>query len=313
MIFGIIAIILIILAFIFLYLKIEELKKNESLKNLQEQVDRLRVEISQNLQNTTGQINLRLDKAAEFISTVSEKIGGLTETAKRVIELTEDIKKLEDLLKPPKLRGKIGETFLENLLKQILPSENYELQYRFKSGIQVDAVIKIGEYLCPVDAKFPLESFNKMLEAKDEKEHDYYKKNFVRACKEHIDKITKYILPNEKTFDFALMYIPAENVYYETIINDEIFNHSLQKKVIPVSPNTFYLYLMVIAYGLKGLKIEEKAKMIISGLTNIKNITSEIRDTFNTARKQLNDSAKNLDIVDKKLSQLEIEISALLK
>ncbi len=309
MIFGIIAIILIIITFIFLYLKIEELKKSEAIRLLQEQIGQLRMELSQNLQNTSGQINLRLDKAAEVISDVKERLGGLSEAQRRVIELSEDIKKLEDLLKPPKFRGTLGETLLENLLSQILPKENYETQYKFKTGSQVDAIIKIGENIVPIDSKFSLESFEKMISAEDKEKYEGAKRDFIRTCKQHIDAITKYILPTEGTFDFALMYIPAENVYYETILNSEIFNYSLERKVIPVSPNTFYVYLKVILYGLRGLKIEEKAKEIINGLQKIEKDAKEVRELFDKAKSQLRYSINNFDELDKKLSQLERSIS----
>ncbi|MCS7249993.1 MAG: DNA recombination protein RmuC [candidate division WOR-3 bacterium] len=309
MVLGIIAIILLIIAFIFLYLKIEELKKSEPIRLLQEQISQLRIELSQNLQNTSGQINLRLDKATEVISDVKERLGGLSEAQKRVIELSEDIKRLEDLLKPPKFRGALGETLLENLLSQILPKENYEVQYSFKTGSKVDAIIKIGDKIVPIDAKFPLESFEKMISAEDKEKYESAKRDFIKTCKQYIDEITKYILPTEGTFDFALMYIPAENIYYETILNSEIFNYSLTKKVIPVSPNTFYAYLIVILYGLRGLKIEEKAKEIISGLQKIEKDVKEVREEFNTARNHLRNSFNKFDELDKKLSQLERSIT----
>jgi len=313
MLLGIVAIILIIITFIFLYLKIEELKKSEPIRLLQEQLSQLRMELSQNLQNTGSQINLRLDKAAEFISLVSEKIGGVSEATKRVMELSEDIKKLEDLLKPPKLRGELGEILLTKILEEILPKEHFAIQYQFKTGKRVDAIIKVGEKIVPIDSKFPLESFYKMKEAKDEKERNTFKNEFIRNVKNHIDNIKKYILPEENTFDFALMYIPAENVFYEIISNNEIFNYSLKNKVIPVSPNTFYAYLMVILYGLRGLKIEEKAKEILATLGGIENLTKELRELFNTANRQLNQSKNNFDEVDRKLRELENRLSLIKK
>jgi DNA recombination protein RmuC len=313
MFLGIVAIILIIITFIFLYLKIEELKKSEALRLLQEQLGQLRMEISQNLQNTSSQINLRLDKAAEVFSFVSEKIGGVQEATKRVMELSEDMKKLEDLLKPPKLRGEVGEILLQKILEEVLPTEHFAMQYSFKTGKRVDAVIKIGDKIVPIDSKFPLDSFYKLMAAKDEKERNTLKNDFIRNVKSHIDNIRKYILPEEGTFDFALMYIPAENVYYETILNYEIFDYSLKNKVIPVSPNTLHAYLMVILYGLRGLRIEEKAKEILAALGGIENLTSELRALFNTASRQLNQSKNNFDEVDRKLRELENRLSLIKK
>ncbi|MEN3045102.1 MAG: DNA recombination protein RmuC [Candidatus Hydrothermales bacterium] len=305
MIWGIVVIFLIIISFIFLYLKIEELRKNESIRLLQDQINGLRMELNQTLQHTTGNINLRLDKTHEIFSQVSEKLGGLAEATKRVIELGEDIKKLEDLLKPPKLRGALGEILLQNLLSQVLPKENYEIQYVFKKGEKVDAIIKIGDKIVPIDAKFPLESFNKMMSAENEEKYKEYRKEFIKRIKERINETAKYILPTEGTFDFALMYIPAENVYYEAVVKDqEVFDYFLNKKVIPVSPNSFYAYLSSILYGLRGLKIEEKAKEVVSALQKIENDIREIKEFFERARTQLKNSIENLDKVDKKIDEL---------
>lgn len=306
MLIGFIGIILlIIISFIFLYLKIEEIKKFESVRLLQEQISQLRMELNQNLQNTTNSVSLRLDKTHEIFSQVSEKLGSLHETTKRVIELSEDVKKLEDLLKPPKLRGELGELLLENILNQILPKENYKLQYQFKSGLKVDAIIKIGEKIIPVDAKFPFDSFNRMISAKDEKEFAEYRKDFLRDVKKRIEETSKYILPTEGTLDFALMYVPAENIYYEAFVKDnEIFNHCIEKKVIPVSPNTFYAYLNTVLYGLRGLKVEEKAKEIVSTLQKIEKDMNDIKVLFSRARSQLSNSLHNLEEADKKLDEL---------
>jgi len=167
---------------------------------------------------------------------------------------------------------------LEDLLKQILPREYYTLQHEFKNKERVDAVIRFGEGIVPVDAKFPLENFKRMLEANDEKQQIAIKKDFTADIKNHIKNISeKYIVPDEGTFDFALMYIPAENVYYETIIKDErideetgIFQYAINKKVIPVSPNSFYAYLRVILLGLKGMTIEKSAKVILFNISHLR-------------------------------------------
>ena len=184
-------------------------------------------------------IGSRLDSATKVVGDVREHLGKLEESNQRLYEIGKDISGLQDLLRAPKIRGGIGEYILEDLLKQIIPKEYYALQYEFKSRERVDAVIRLRGGMVPVDAKFPLENFRRMLEAEDEKKQLALKKNFISDIKNHIKKISeKYIVPDESTFDFALMYIPAENVYYETIIKDEkideesgIFQYAIDKKV----------------------------------------------------------------------------------
>ena len=205
-----------------------------------------------------------------MISKVSEKLGELSKTSEQIHEVGKNIATLQEILRPPKLRGGLGEQFLGELLSQILPSEFFTLQYTFSSGERVDAVVRLGEKLVPIDSKFPLDNFKRIIECKTDEERKAYQKTFYRDVKKHIDDIaSKYILPQEGTYDFALLYIPAENVYYETITKDESFgeekgilNYALKKKVIPVSPNSFYAYLQVIVLGLKGLQIEKDALKI---------------------------------------------------
>jgi len=234
---------------------------NEQLRGITDQVNR-------QLQNSSGEISRRLDNAAKVIGDVQKNIGELSTASKQIFEVGKNIATLQEILQPPKLRGGLGEQFLGELLSQILPSKFFTLQYQFSSGEKVDAVIKLGEKFVPIDSKFPLDNFRRMIECKTDDERKASQKLFYRDVKKHIDDIAgKYIVPNEGTYDFALLYIPAENIYYETITKDESFgeekgilNYALSKRVIPVSPNSFYAYLQVIVLGLKGLEIEENAR-----------------------------------------------------
>lgn len=233
---------------------------NEQLRGITDQVN-------QQLQNSSGQISQRLDNAAKVIGEVRENIGKLSKASEQIYEVGKNIATLQEILRPPKLRGGLGEQFLGELLSQILPPEFFTLQYQFSSGERVDAVVRLGEKMVPIDSKFPLDNFRRVIECKTDEERKTYQKVFYKDVKKHVDDIAnKYIVPKEGTYDFALLYIPAENVYYETITKDESFgeekgilNYALSKKVIPVSPNSFYAYLQVIVLGLKGLKIEEHA------------------------------------------------------
>jgi len=246
---------------------------------------------------------------------IQSSIGRLTEASRHMEEVGKEISSLSDILKAPKLRGGIGELLLGDLLSQILSPEHYKLQFAFKSGERVDAVIILKAGMVPVDSKFPLESFQRMISVEGD-EKTKHKKEFNRAVKGHIDNIAqKYILPDEGTFDFALMYIPAENVYYETIIKEEgmgentsLLNYALEKRVIPVSPNCFYAYLQAIALGLKGLQIEKQAFEIMKHLKRVEGDFERFKDEYSTlgghidrAKKKYDEAGKSLDRFGEKL------------
>jgi len=270
-------------------------------------------QMNQSLQEANKIIGQNLGNANSAFGNVKEQLGKLEETNKQIIAISRDISSLQELLRAPKFRGAMGETLLENLLSQVLPKEHYQAQYRFKNGDAVDAVIRLGERLVPVDAKFSLENFQKMIEAVDEPAKESFRKKFIQDIKNRINEIAaKYILPDENTYDFALMYIPAENVYYEVIIKEDIFAYSMSKKVIPVSPNTFYAYLQVICLGLRGLKVEENAKLILKSLSSLAIETEKFKEDFNTlgshllnANTKYSDAQKRLEKVSERLINIQ--------
>jgi len=224
-------------------------------------------------------IHSQLNHANQVMNEVFGKIGILEATAFNIQNIGKDIASLQNILQAPKLRGNLGEYLLEDLLRQIFPVDHFEIKYTFANGTQVDAIIKIGGQIAPIDAKFPLESFQRLIHAENDEDRKHAKKEFIVSVKKRIDEIAgKYINPAEGTFDFAMMYIPAENIFYETIINDsitgkeyDIFNYAVSRHVIPVSPNSFYAYLMAIVYGLKGFRIEQQAQRIVCQLTSLQN------------------------------------------
>ncbi|HNW40035.1 MAG TPA: DNA recombination protein RmuC [Candidatus Omnitrophota bacterium] len=270
-------------------------------------------QMNQSLQEANKIISQNLGSATSVFGNVKEQLGKLEETNKQIIAISRDISSLQELLRAPKFRGAMGETFLENLLSQVLPKEHYQIQYRFKSAEAVDAVIRLGERLVPVDAKFSLENFQKMLDAPDEQAKEAFRKKFVQDIKNRINEIAvKYILPGENTYDFALMYIPAENVYYEVIIKEDIFTYSMSKKVIPVSPNTFYAYLQVICLGLRGLKVEENAKAILKSLGALGVETERFNEDFKilgghllSANTKYTEAQKHFEKVAERLTNIQ--------
>jgi DNA recombination protein RmuC len=276
---------------------------NEQLRIINDQVNQQLQVVNQQLQNSSGQIGQRLDSAARVIGEVKENIGKLSRTSEQIYEVGKNIATLQEILRPPKLRGGLGEQFLGELLSQILPKEFFTLQYQFSSGERVDAVVRLGEKLVPIDSKFPLDNFKRVIECKTEDERKASQKLFYKDVKKHIDDIAgKYIVPKEGTYDFALLYIPAENVYYETITKDESFgeekgilNYALSKKVIPVSPNSFYAYLQVVILGLKGLKIEEHAREIQTLLISLGKDLREFQEDFRLVGKHITDARNRFD------------------
>lgn len=311
-----------ILLFIFLiwYLKnttskIEELKnaqkENQALSLMQQQISQLTQNINQQLQNMSGQFQKTTGHIGSTIGDVKKGLGKMEEVTREVLEKAKNISNLEDLLRAPKFRGGLGELFLGDLLGQILPPVHYDLQYKFKSGEIVDAIVRIGSNLVPIDSKFPLENFKKYLSEENSKEKEDFRKKFVTDVKKHIDEIAKkYILPDEDTYDFALMYIPAENIYYETILKDEsfgeersIFSYAIQKRVIPVSPNSFFAYLQVIVLGLKGLQIEKSAKSIFQALARLQGDLSRFKTDFQMLGTHLVNAKGRFDDAEKRLER----------
>jgi DNA recombination protein RmuC len=292
---------------------------NQQLGQVTTQVNARLSEVTQQLQRSTGDLNTRLDNAARVVQEVSKGLGSLGEATKKVFDVGKDIASLQEILRAPKLRGVLGELFLGDLLAQILPPPHYTLQYRFRSGEAVDAVIRLGQNLVPVDAKFPLENFRRVIETVSDEERKTAKKKFVSDVKRHIDAIAgKYILPDEGTFDFALMYIPAENVYYELIIKDEagdtdkgLLNYSFVKRVIPVSPNSFYAYLQTILLGLKGMHIEQQAQEILRDLARLSGDFKKFQDDFELVGKHLTNTKARYDEADKRLEKFGDKLHSL--
>jgi len=201
----------------------------------------------------------------------------------KVQEIGHTMKDFQDFLKSPKLRGNIGEQVLRDLLEQVLPKNNFSLQYQFQEGQMVDAIVKTKQGMIPIDSKFPLESFKRLSQAKEEEKTEN-SREFIRDIKKHIDDISKkYILPQEGTVDFALMYVPSEPVYYEITLNQpELLEHGYNKKIYFVSPNSFYYFLKIIMVGLEGAKIEEASKKILSGLKAIQQESMKFGDELGT-------------------------------
>jgi len=245
------------------------------------------------------------------VGDVRERLGQLAEATRRLEAVGQSVTEVRALLKVPQLRGTIGEVWLEELLRQIFPAGLYETQHAFRSGERVDAVIRIGGRLVSVDSKFPLEACQRMLAAGADVEKE--RRAFRRSLRARIDEIAdKYIRPDEGTFEFALMYIPAENVYYEAVVRGEapeeeesVVAYALRRKVIPVSPNTFYAYLAAILHGLKGLEVEKQAREILASLGGLQQQFGRFEEAYRLVGKHLEHAARQYEEADKQLGRIQ--------
>ena len=253
--------------------------------------------LNQKLSEVRNDVTQHLSSSQNTLSNITENLTNLKNTSEKMLETGKDIQSLQDILKPPKLRGEIGQTFLENILSQVLPPGHFETQHKFQNGNTVDAVVKLKDsrLLC-IDSKFPLDSVKEFL-SNGKKSMEETPAQFIRDVKKHIDDISnKYILPKEGTLDFALMYIPAENVYYEVILReDKITGYARDKKVIPVSPISLYSYLSTILIGLKGVEVEKNARKILDQLNELKNKINSFISEFNVVGTHLNNAKSKYD------------------
>ena len=294
----------------------------KEVKDVKDEVELLKIgqaKTSEDLQKSllTGQTNLNqnLQSSQQILSRLNSQIGELQGTNKQMLTLGSDVRRLEEILSSPKLRGQLGEWSLENLLKNILPTDSYELQYPFRDGQRVDALIKLADFSVPIDAKFPMPSFEAIAKAQTDDEKAKARRQFQKDVAIHIDKIaSNYIRPTEGTVDFALMFIPAENVYYETIIKyaddtKDILQYALDKKIIPVSPNLLYAYLMTVVMGLHGLQIERQAAEIRQNLKTLNASFAEFVSTFDTLGSHLRNASNKYDESTKKLDKFGLNLS----
>ncbi len=246
------------------------------IQDLTRQIDLKMTETHRVVNDTQNNLNRTIQSqfqsSAKIITDVTERLTKLDETNKQVIGFAEQLENLENILQNPKHRGILGEYYLENVLKNVLPPGSYEMQYKFSDGDIVDAAVFVKEKVIPIDSKFSLENYNRLIEEKDIERKKELEKSFVQDLKNRIDETSKYIKPKESTMDFAFMFIPAEGIYYDLLVNKvgtlKINTHDLieyafrEKHVIIVSPTSFLAYLQTVLQGLRALQIEESAKEI---------------------------------------------------
>jgi DNA recombination protein RmuC len=280
-------------------------KLGESSKMMQEQFGHS----SSIIQGITGQSH-------QILKEVTEKLVRLDETNKQVASVGDQIKSLESILKNPKQRGVLGEYYLENVLKNVLPPGSYQMQYKFKDGEIVDAVVFVGEKIVPIDSKFSLENYNRIVGENDQETREKFEKLFKNDLKNRIDETSKYIRPNENTMEFAFMFIPSEGIYYDLLVNkvgavkistDDLIEYAFkQKHVVIVSPTSFLAYLQTVLQGMRALQIEKDAQEIRKRveqlgkhIVNFDEYMRKLGGNISTVVNTYNTSYKELGKIDK--------------
>ena len=276
-------------------------------RSMLQQVSALDQRLNQRLDAVQQSVANSLSATSYTIGKVGEKLGSLNAATERIIQAGRDVSSLKDVLQPPKLRGGFGELLLEQLVKQVLSEHQYSMQHRFDDGTVVDLVIHSPQGLIPVDSKFPLESFRRLLQAETDDDRGRLRKAFVKDVKVRIDEVAKYIRPDKGTLDFALMYVPAENVYYETIAGTEDhspMSYALEQQVHICSPNTFHAFLQVVLRGFRGLNVEQEAKQIMERLAHVRREFGEFNRDLEVLGTHIYHAVRKYDELDRRTVRL---------
>lgn len=304
------------------FFKKEEIKEDDKgILLLQQQLQ----ELTRTMDNRMGEssraiqesMQKQLSESTRIVGDVTQRLTELGETNKQVIGFTEQLRQLQDVLKNPKQRGVLGEYYLETVLQNVLPPGSYQMQYAFENGEIVDAAVFVKDKVIPVDSKFSLENYNRMLDASDATERERLHKEFVNDLKLRIQETSKYIRPSEKTTDFAFMFIPSEGVYYDLVANPAAFGaeeNMVQRaagkyKVIIVSPTSFLAYLQTVLQGLKAMEIEEKAQDIIKNVERLGTHIAKYEDYYHKLGNTLATTVNHYNAGYKELGKIDKDVT----
>jgi DNA recombination protein RmuC len=284
------------------------------LRELDDRMERRLGDFGESVGRRLGDLDVKVDgrlrDATETTKQIHERLGKVDSATNQMLERAKDLSRLEQALRPPKARGGFGELLLENLLRDRFPASAYSMQYRFSGGETVDAVVRVGQ-LIPVDSKFPLDNYHRIVEADSDDERLLHEKAFARDVKGHIDAIAaKYIRPAENTYDFAFMYIPVEAVYYELACGKTgaLLAYAHEHRVFPVSPTTFTAYLQVIVLGMRGMQIEQHAHEVMSYVADLQHDFDKFAEDFDLIGKHLGNAQAKFVSADKRLDKLATKL-----
>jgi len=270
----------------------------------------------QALVSTLEVVGSRTEQMLQIDQALNREIGIVREATGHILAIKEEIARLQNLLQSTRQRGRLGEVLLEALLRDALPPSAYVLQHQFANGTRADAVIRLDKACVAVDSKFPLSSYERLLSTADGAERDQLARQFVRDVRKHIDDIaTKYIVPAEGTLDFALMFVPSEAVYYELVTHEsngggekDLLSYAFEQRVFPVSPSTFYPYLLTIARGLRQLYVAENVRQTIAEIAQLQQMLAQQARKWETARRQIDDARRNLGEVQAAMDEVRDKI-----
>jgi DNA recombination protein RmuC len=284
-------------------------------QEMQARLDQMTEMLQRSHQHQSKSMQSHFENTGKIIEDITRKLTQVEGTNKQILGFSEQLQSLENILKNPKQRGILGEYFLETLLSHVLQPNQYKIQHKFKNGEIVDAVIFMQDKVIPIDAKFSLEKYNQVMETKDKSRREKLEKEFKMDVKNRIDETSKYIRPNEDTTDFAFMFIPAEGIYYNLLIykvgstevrSEDLIEYAFKKRVIIVSPTSFFAYLQTVLQGLKALKMEQSVKEVIKRVGDLgKHINayesyfSKIGNHLGTTVNTYNHAYKELKKIDK--------------
>lgn len=291
-------------------------------ESLDRRFDELRRSVEERVQGvearlTEGHESLthHLGESGKLLKDVGEKMGRIFEASQKIEKLAGEVTRLEDLLKPPKLRGTLGETFLEQALRQVLPPGSWQMQHRFSDGETVDAVILLGDRFVPVDSKFPLENFRRAHESEDEGDRRRARTAFASDVRKHADTISgKYIRPASGTYDYAFMYIPAEAVYAEIVADEDgkcLADYCVEQRVFPVSPRLLYAFLATVAMVLRGQELQRNAQEISERLSELARLWDRADEPFAKLGAHLSNTQKQYEEASKALRRFAERLSGI--
>ncbi len=278
--------------------------------NVQTALATVNTDVSRSMADTTKAVNDRIANVQATFGALQKQVGEMSEQARSLAEASKSITNLERALTAPKARGEFGETNLELLLQDVFAAHQYRTQYAFKSGDVADAILLFPQGNVVIDSKFPsVDNFRRIVEAPTDQERKAARRDFLKDVRKRVDEIAaKYIRPEEGTLPIALMYIPAENVYYEAIIRDEDGNdlraYCVQQHVMPVSPNSLYAYLHTIMVGLNGMRISERAEAVLREIQSLKVELGKFIDDYETVGKHLRNASAKYDDSEKRLDKV---------